>query len=288
MSPIAIPENLLQRLPLIAGILILALTVLNLVSTGSNIYRFLSGDEERASVEPLPPTNNVAIPARINYSSQISRQHLFGTSVAGKVRIVDAPPSKLNLKLHGIYATDDDSGAVIIADGSGKEEVYQVDDNLPGGARLVSIHTDYVIIERNQQMEKLVLPEEPSAFTLSDETPAPPSEPEPITESSASDLGELRQELIKNPTSLGKLVSLSPSMDSNGQLEGYKIYPKGNQPLFDELGLKPGDVVTSINGTPLNNSRESLAAMQQLMNATELNLTVLRNGETLDINQSLQ
>jgi general secretion pathway protein C len=288
MNPIAIPENIVQRLPLITGILIFALLALNLASSGNGIYQLMEGEEEQTSVEPLPPTSSASAPTRINYSSLISRKHLFGTSVVSKARIVDAPPSKLNLKLRGIFSTDDDTGAVIIADGSGQEDVYQIDDSLPGGARLVSIHTNYVIIERNQQMEKLVLPEDPSAFTLSNETPSLPSGAEPVSKASASKLGALRQELIKNPTSLGKLVSLSPSMNSSGQLEGYRIYPRGRQPLFDQLGLKAGDVVTRINGTQLNNSRESLAAIQKLMKATELNLTVLRNGETININQSLE
>lgn len=284
MKSFAIPESIIPKLPLIIGILILVLLAASLASSGRNIYLLLTQEEEEASVEPLPPTNQLTAPARINYSAHITRKHLLGAAASNKRQVVDAPPSKLNLKLRGIYSTDDGSGAVIIADGSGKEDVYRVNDDLPGGARLVSIQTKHVIIERNQQMEKLVLPEGPSAFSLS-ETPQPSSESGGTT---GAELQQLRQELIKNPTSLGKLVSLSPSLDSSGQLQGYKIYPRGKQPLFEELGLKSGDLVTEISGTPLNDSKQSLAAIQKLMTAKVLDLTIRRNGETLTIHQSLE
>lgn len=283
MRQIAIPENLYRRLPLITGILILLLLAINMATSGRNLHQLLR-NEEPPSVSPLPPGSQTSSSPKVNYTSVIARKQLFGTSAPDKTTVVDAPTTKLNLKLRGVYATGDETGAVIIADGAGKEDVYQVEDKLPGGAKLVSIHTDHVIIERNLQLEKLVLPKGPSAFSL-EEKPRASSN---ISGQKGAELRELRQELIKNPTSIGKLVSLSPSIDSSGQLQGYKIYPRGKQPLFDELGFKAGDLVTEINGTPLNDSRKSLTAIQQLMKAKELNITVQRNGQTHSIQQSLQ
>jgi general secretion pathway protein C len=284
MRQIAIPEKLYRRLPMLTSILILVMLAAILVTSGNHLRQLLLSDE-KPSVAPLAPSNQASSPAKINYASIIARKHLFGTSTPDKTRVVDAPTTKLNLKLRGVYSTGDETGAVIIADGAGKEDVYQVDDKLPGGAKLVSIHPDHVIIERNLQLEKLILPEGPSAFTLS-ETPEESQDSE--MQETGSELSELRQELIKNPTSIGKLVSLSPSMDSGGQLEGYKIYPRGKQPLFDELGFMPGDLVTEINGTPLTDSRQSLAAIQKLMQEKELNITIQRDGEIISIQQSLE
>jgi len=284
MRQIAIPEKLYRRLPLITGSLILLLLAINIATSGRNLHQLLR-TEAPPSVSPLAPTSQVSSTARINYSSVIARKQLFGTSAPDKINVVDAPTTKLNLKLRGVYSTGDETGAVIIADGAGKEDVYQVDDKLPGGAKLVSIHPDHVIIERNLQLEKLVLPKGPSAFTLS-ETPETSINSE-IQGARAEELSELRQELIKNPTSIGKLVSLSPSIDDSGQLQGYKIYPRGQQPLFDELGFKPGDLVTEINGISLNDSRQSLAAIQKLMKEKNLNITIQRNGEIINIQQSL-
>lgn len=283
MRQIAIPENLYRRLPLITGSLILLLLAINIASSGKNLHQLLL-KEAPPSVSPLPPTSQVSSSPKTNYTSIITRKQLFGTSAPDKTSVVNAPTTKLNLKLRGVYSTGDDTGAVIIADGAGKEDVYQVDDKLPGGAKLVSIHPDHVIIERNLQLEKLLLPKGPSAFSIKEK----PSVSSNISGQKGAELGNLRQELIKNPSSIGKLVSLSPSIDSSGQLQGYKIYPRGKQPLFDELGFKAGDLVTEINGTPLNDSRKSLTAIQQLMKAKELNITIQRNGQTHTIQQSLQ
>jgi len=42
-----------------------------------------------------------------------------------------------------------------------------------------------------------------------------------------------------------------PVMDHN-RMNGFRVYPGRNRAAFTRLGLRPGDQVTAINGTPLD------------------------------------
>ena len=69
----------------------------------------------------------------------------------------------------------------------------------------------------------------------------------------------------------------------NGQLIGFAVRPGTNRALFNQTGLKSGDVVTEINGMALTNNQVSRQAMQSLVTASSATLTVLRGGESTTV-----
>jgi general secretion pathway protein C len=77
----------------------------------------------------------------------------------------------------------------------------------------------------------------------------------------------------------------------NGELKGYRVYPGRDRRKFASLGLRPGDLVTDINGQPLNDLQSGMEVFKNLGNATELTVTIERNGSpmalTLDTSQFL-
>jgi len=108
------------------------------------------------------------------------------------------------------------------------------------------------------------------------------------TTQSKSELGRLRQELIKDPSHIEQLVILEPAQDHKGRLQGYKIHPRGKHVLFEKLGLKPGDIITDINGVRLDHPSQNLVALYQLLTARKLMATIRRNKATHIIEQSLE
>jgi S1-C subfamily serine protease len=46
----------------------------------------------------------------------------------------------------------------------------------------------------------------------------------------------------------------------------------------------PGDLVTAINGTPLDDAARGMEILQTMNAATDVNVTVERNGQTTQIN----
>lgn len=113
----------------------------------------------------------------------------------------------------------------------------------------------------------------------------PPQMPQIDPEANAggrSELGSFRQQVAQNNLKLLEVIRPSPVSD-RGQLTGFRVTPGQNEALFRQTGLQAGDVVTGINGTPLNSNSSSLQAMQGLLTSASAQLTVLRAGQTTSV-----
>ncbi|HEB93404.1 MAG TPA: type II secretion system protein GspC [Gammaproteobacteria bacterium] len=235
------------------------------------------------------PTQTRSAPARVSAAS-IERLHLFGEAgkAAPKVaaKVVDAPDTRLNLKLHGVLASDNAVIArAIIADGKGLEDAYAVDDKLPGNAVLKEIHADRIILEHRGRLETLRLPKD--AKTLVNNRVAMNSIPgrrsAAAISASTTDTGALlrqyRDALVTDPQSVMELVRAEPVRDhSTGKLKGYRVRPGRDRQLLSRFGLRAGDVVTSINGIPMDNPLKALELMRDVTTLSQINLEVERNG----------
>ena len=72
---------------------------------------------------------------------------------------------------------------------------------------------------------------------------------------------------------------LRPSPVYDGEmLRGYEVYPGVRTVVFAQLGLQPGDIITSINDAPLNEPSQSIELFMQLMHGTAVVATVERKS----------
>jgi general secretion pathway protein C len=90
---------------------------------------------------------------------------LFGTArqegSAGPVETENLPETNLRLFLRGVLAADGEfPGSALIEDQKGNTEAYPVGEELPGNAKLRSVHANRVVIERGGKLENLFFPEE--------------------------------------------------------------------------------------------------------------------------------
>ncbi len=201
--------------------------------------------------------------------------HLFGEAGAEapppQGELVDAPDTRLNLQLRGVVAAGDQRMAhAIIADASSEERVYFVSDAVPGGASLHQVYPDRVILNRGGNLEVLRLPREYAA------TPARSSRR--ISSRSAPAAPSIQQAVMQSAASFMDIVRPQPFMPE-GQLKGYRVYPGPNRQRFAALGLRPGDLVTEINGMPLNNPAQGMEIFRSLGDATQVTVTIERNGQ---------
>ena len=213
---------------------------------------------------------------RIDVES-IAERHLFGTATVSTGN-VDAPDTSLALTLHGIVSGDRaaDSYALIVINGD--EELYGVGAQLQGGAVIRAIFPDRVLLARDGRIEALRLPKGDTANAVANSfnvTAAPPSAPVP------QNLGQLRQEIIANPQRLMDVIRVFPVTDkTTNKLTGYRVYPTGNASAFTQLGLKPGDVVTAVNGIPLTDPAESMRVLASLKTSEQVSITLNRDGQS--------
>ncbi len=213
-------------------------------------------------------------------AGRVASQHLFG-QFAPQAVSGDAPDTTLALTLHGIVAGKraQDSRALIVVNGD--EEPYAVGAQLPGGAVIRAIYPDRVMLERDGRVEALRLPkadlgqgQPPGSFASAPNAtigPPPPSGLPP-------NLGQLRQQIVNNPQRLMDVVRAMP-VTQGGKLTGYRVYPAGNSPAFAQLGLRPGDIVTGVNGIPLTDPAQSMRVLSALKTSDQISISMMRNGQ---------
>ncbi len=223
--------------------------------------------------------------------ARIGQWHLFGKveKVMPKpvAAVIDAPDTRLNLKLRGVLASSDPINArAIIADGKGMEDAYAIGETLPGDAVLREIYADRVILEHHGRLETLRLPKDaPDSVTPTSASSRHTAKTNframqsTGNASTSALLRQYRDALMTNPQSLMNLLSVTPVNDKgSGRLKGYRIRPGKDRKLLGRFGLKSGDVVTGVNGISLDNPIKALEIMRDLSKATSVTLDVERNG----------
>lgn len=241
-------------------------------------------------VEPPAVTPDTSIPAAASTmhgndgeSADIASLHLFGetdaedraTSNSGPA---DAPDTRLNLRLTGLFAAGEGDGIAIIVPGNEDESIFVVGDRVAGEARVDGIYPDRVILERNGRLETLRLSKD-GASTDSAATQARRASGNREIQRIARKADELRQRLIRNPLELARMVRFQPYM-RDGELIGYRIQPRAaDAELLSELGLRPTDVVTEVNGTSLGDPARAQEVLQEMRTAETISVTWLRDGK---------
>jgi len=206
----------------------------------------------------------------------IANAHIFGfASVAPSPQEAGVVVQNHDLVLSGIMAADDPRyGLAIIGQTAQSTKVYAVGDNVPGGAKLHAVYSDRVIIDRGGQLETLALPRQIAAGG------APPSASVLQTESPVAD--RMRRLITEQPSLMADVMRPQP-VYANGKQTGYRVYPGRNRQAFLRLGLRPGDLVTAINGTPLDDPEHGQQVFNTLGATSEAHVTVQRNGQQQDV-----
>jgi len=238
---------------------------------------------------PYQTTENSVSQQKIDVES-VMRYQLFGAAQQQSVVKVDAPikapETKLRLELRGVVASGDAFGAAIIADDAKVESYYRVGDQLPGNALLHEVYSDKVILDRGGKYETLSLPVERIASRGGAATANNANGVRRDSPQIQADLIKYRKMLQTNPQQLMGLMRATP-VNRGGRQVGYRIAPGRDRSLLGKFGLRPGDIVTSINGIALNSPANGLSVMQNLNSAQSLSVEIERNGGKQSLQFSL-
>jgi len=190
--------------------------------------------------------------------------------------VVEAPDTTLSLTLRGILSKEDDpagpNGSVIIENRS-ESKTYYVGQQIEGadGATLHSVYSDRVLLNRSGRLETLRLPKD-----LAASSPGGPMAMPPLPQAQGQ-TAPLRDVISQNAAKLTDIIRPAPHVQE-GQIVGFRVNPGRDRATFEALGFQPGDVVTDINGTVLDDVSQGLQIFQSLGEATQANVTVLRDG----------
>ncbi len=260
------------------------------------------------TVEPTAPQTR---PTKSFDLQKVLASDLFGSAdeVAEQPKQISAPVTRLNLKLRGVYSSEEEYATAMI-EHNRKQDVYRIGSSLPGatGLTLYQIMADRVIMSRNGKYETLYIQDfdgtTPSTTTRLSTRPAiQPIEPDDNAQAEVIEasegrgvidktnddevtrqLVELRQKL-DDPTALTDVVNMSPVSNDEG-FQGFRLAPGSNRELFGRMGLRRNDILTEVNGIAMSDPTAALTIFEQLTSADEITLSVLRGTRELEIRLS--
>jgi len=270
----------------------------------SRLFWSLIPGEDAASMALPRSAPAVAAPTSI----ALSKWHLFGDSPQRLAGNRNAPATTLSLRLRGTLAdADPRAGIAVIADDAGNERAWRVGEEVVPGVKLDEVHADRVVLMHEGAQEVLSL--------LRDEISAPlapvgtrPGAPlrntasaaaigamPPITftppQVGAQGAANWQQTMDKigasSPEALAKRVQIVPVID-NGKIAGVRVSAAGDAALMAQLGLRPSDIVTSVNGVPVDSVARGQQILDSLGSATSVRVTVTRDGSPTEITVKLR
>lgn len=211
----------------------------------------------------------------------ITNTHLFGIApaAAGAGNAANAPQTNMPLVLTGVVAANDPrDGLAILGPSAAATKVYAVGDNIPGGARLHAVLSDHVLLDRGGVIEALALPRQLVGNAPPPNMSAAPIQP-PVMQ-------RMRELVSRDPGIIGDIMRPEPVF-AGGKQQGFRVYPGRDRDAFIRLGLRPGDLVTAIDGTPLDDPARGQQILSTLGTSSEAHVTVLRNGQQQDLTLDL-
>lgn len=208
----------------------------------------------------------------------ITNTHLFGVAPTPAGNGANAPQTSMPLVLTGVIAANDPrDGLAILGPSAASTKVYAVGDNIPGSARLHSVFADHVLLERDGHLEALALPRQ-----LAGNTPPPSLSAAPT----APVIDRMRELVSRDPGIIADIMRPEPVF-AGGKQQGFRVYPGRDREAFVKLGLRPGDLVTAIDGTPLDDPARGEQILSSLGSSSEARVTILRNGQQQDLTLDL-
>ena len=240
----------------------------------------------------------------------ISKWHLFGNAPQQQALQRNAPATTLSLSLRGTLAdADPRSGIAVIADAQGVERAWRVGEEISVGVVLDEVHADRVVLMHDGVQEVLALARDESSERVA---PIPASQrggrPPPsggagnpanssvlpifVPPKLAHGSMDWQKTMDKiggnSPAEVARNVRIDPVMD-NGRMAGVRVsMANGDAAMMAKLGLMPSDIVTAVNGVPVDSVARGQQIMESLRDAKSVRVTVTRGGVPTEITVQLQ
>jgi len=203
----------------------------------------------------------------------------------------------LQLDLYGTIAGEDGKGYAIIEERDKKRQrLYKVGDKV-GGATIVRIARNAVVLrmgDRDQVLKKKeiasagsnrqarpgVAAQQTPPVTPGAPSPRPPSRPPGGGPSgSAADLASLLTQARVTP-------NVTPG--SPGKTDGVIINEIQPGSLFENVGLVNGDVIQEVNGRTVNGVADLVSMYRDLRPGTSVSVKVTRSGRQVVLNHTVE
>ncbi len=239
----------------------------------------------------LKPFSEYQIIISRNLFSSLGR--IPGDEVPGTQEQNNEPvKTELPLNLIGTVILKNEERSVATIEDKGDSQVYpfRVDDELPGKIKIISIAAYKVVFRNltNGRKEFVDMPEEGNGTKISvgslssRKPPVTKGDGGGIEQTAPNTFNIARSELDKYLSNINDVLTQARAIPhfENGQPAGYKLIQIVPGSVYEKLGLKNGDVLSGVNGEPITDPARAFELLSQLKTASQLELTVKRDGQT--------
>ncbi len=195
------------------------------------------------------------------------------TPVAASKEPVKLEPTNLKLTLWGTVTGTSDVWAVIEDKNARQQALYQVGDMVQG-AQVKKILRHEVIL--NYQGKDQVL--EMQTDRAGQAVVASPGTAPAAMASNRFQAGPM----LENAGEIMKQIKFRPYF-SQGAPDGLMVYGIRPDSIFRQIGLRNGDIVKDINGTPIVSPADGMNMLMEIQGTEEISMTVLRRGKIMDL-----
>ncbi|MBX3593290.1 type II secretion system protein N [Sphingomonas sp.] len=196
----------------------------------------------------------------------------------GRTAITDATrATSLPLKLKGVFAASPASLSVAYIEVGGQPAVPFRIGEAPGGGVIEGILRDRVLLRVNGNIEFLAFPD--PTLTAAQQAAAASAQPQ----------GAPGQQPGQAPAA-PPAVQAQPPAAASGALSGLSPAPGGGLQVGAAAppGLRPGDVVTSINGTAVSSQAAAAAAIAAAQASGSAQIQITRDGKPVTLTVPLR
>ena len=251
--------------------------------------------------------------------SEIESLNLFGDAVTSipqtPVAVVEnLRKTTLSLELIGTFKAQNSNtfSSALIAEKNRPAQSYQLNDLLPGGAVIVEIYADRIVISRGSEREQLpfnqkqlLRPGKTSRAameskshsiklpTLSNEMSPGSSNlltqensPLPSSTNIRRVVSNFEKSLVENANEALNSIGVEPVQQ--GTARGYRLGALATHPTLRQTGLQAGDVLLSVNDRAVGDISEDRLELSQMVASGSARLEIQRGDRRFFVTVSLQ
>lgn len=246
----------------------------------------------------VPPWRGAAPANAVAAASPLALgRQLFGDRDAPTVASAASPANAGGVRLKGVFAVDGRTLSAAVVNLGGRDQTVRLNQELSPGLKLVEVAPEYIVLNRAGARERVELDRfDARARTGSAGTagigttaaagPAPTSFRLNVANTGANSFSLSRQELntvLQDSRQMNFLGRIGPAPSGGVRVEDA---PPGS--LSAKLGLQAGDVITNINGQPINSPGDLARLYAQFATIGNVNAEVRRGGAPVTLSYAIQ
>lgn len=218
----------------------------------------------------------------------VGRQ-LFGDAGPATNTVAVSSSPLTGIRLKGVFAVDGNALSAAVLNMGGRDLAVKLGQELSTGVTLAEVQADYVVINRAGIRERIEL----DRYDARTAKPAGVASAAPVTQfrlnvaaTGTNAYALSRQELnsvLQDPRQMAFTGRIGAAASGGVRVEDA---PSGS--LLDKLGIKTGDIITGLNGQPVNSPGDLARLYQQFGTLTSIRAEVRRGGSPVMLSYTIQ